>query len=283
MLDYPIVDTHVHLWDPKRLRYRWLDGINKLNRPYLPADYDAACGAVHVEKFVFVQCDCLPEQNLAEVAFVDDLAEKDPRIAGIVAYAAVDRGGVRDDLQKLAQHQRVKGIRRLLQGEADNAFCLRPEFLEGVAQLAEFNLSFDICIKHPQLAACVKMVRSVPQVQFVLDHIGKPDIKSQLFDPWKADIAELASLPNVSCKISGLVTEADMENWSGEQLQPYIDHVLDSFGPRRVMFGSDWPVVLLASTYERWVNTLFAAVENRPANDRRRLFHENALALYRLE
>lgn len=283
MLEYPIIDTHVHFWDPQRLRYHWLNGIEKLNKPYLPANYNAACGAVHVEKLVFVQCDCLPEQSIREVEFVNELAGNDSRIAGIVAFAAVERGkDVRNDLQKLSREPRVKGIRRLLQGESDVEFCLRPEFLEGVTQLAEFGLSFDICIRHPQLKASTEMVRRLPQVQFVLDHVAKPDIKSQLFDPWKSELKELSELPNVSCKISGMVAEADLENWKPADLRAYIDHVVDCFGPERIMFGSDWPVVLLASSYERWVETLLDTVSSMNHEDRRRLFHDNAARFYRL-
>lgn len=284
MFDHPIVDTHVHLWDPKRLRYRWLDNIEKLNRPYLPADYDASCGSIHVEKFVFVQCDCLPEQNLQEVAFVNDLAEKDGRISGIVAFAPVERGAsVRAELKQLADKPRVKGVRRLLQSEADVQFCLQPAFLEGVAQLAEFGLSFDICVKHPQLRSSVELVRRVPQVSFVLDHIAKPDIRAGLLDPWRAELRALSKLPNVYCKISGLVTEADFESWKPADLRPYIDHVMDCFGPQRVMFGSDWPVVLLASRYDRWAEALRDALSDLTADERRQVFHDNAEDIYRLK
>lgn len=282
MLDFGIVDSHVHFWDPQRLRYTWLDGIEALNRPFLPADFDKACGAVHVEKIVFVQGDCLPTQSRDEVAWVSSLAERDPRIAGIVAFAPLERGaGAREALASLAKNRLVKGVRRLLQSEADVRFCLQPDFLAGVALLAEFGLSFDICIKHPQLAASIEMVRRVPQVKFVLDHIGKPDIKGQQFEPWKAEIRELSKLPNVCCKVSGLVTEADHDHWRSSDLKPYIDHVLGAFGPDRVLFGSDWPVVQLASTYTRWVETLLDAVAVSPA-EQRKLFRENAITWYRL-
>ena len=283
MPDQPIVDAHVHLWDPRRLNYRWLEDIEKLNRPYLLPDYDAASRALCIEKMVFVQCDCLPEQSLAEVQFVDELAEKDARIAGIVAHAPVERGKrVREDLEKLTKHPRVKGVRRLLEGEADAAFCLQPNFLAGLAELADFDLSFDVCIKSVQLAACIEMVKSTPQVRFVLDHLGKPDIKTRPGTLWKTELQTLAKLPNVACKISGILTAADRGNWQSEDLRPYVDHVLTCFGIERVMFGSDWPVVLLAGDLEKWADAVAEAVPTLTASEQRRLFRDNAIATYKL-
>jgi L-fuconolactonase len=182
----------------------------------------------------------------------------------------------------LAEDTLVKGIRRLIQGE-DIDFCIQPNFMNGVKTLARYGLSFDICIFHPQLANAIRLVEQCPNVQFILDHIGKPDIKNQLFEPWKQEIKILAEFPNVYCKISGLVTEANHENWTPADLQPYIEHVIDCFGFDRVIYGSDWPVSTLASDYLLWVRTLQEAVSESTPEELKKLFHDNAIKFYRLQ
>jgi L-fuconolactonase len=176
----------------------------------------------------------------------------------------------------------VKGVRRLLQGEPDPAFCLRPGFVRGVELLAEFDLSFDICVYHFQLSNAAELVRRLPDVRFVLDHIGKPAIRDRVLDPWRDHISELASLPNVACKMSGVVTEADFERWTIDDVAPYVHHVLDAFGDDRVMYASDWPVATQASTYARWVETLDTLTQDWSEAAKRKLWAENARAFYRL-
>ncbi len=205
------------------------------------------------------------------------------RLQGIVAYAPVEYGEqCRSYLQALVTHgPLIKGVRRLLQGEADTDFCLRPGFVRGVQLLAEFGLSFDICIRHHQLAAATELVRRCPDVSFILDHIAKPDIENKQLEPWRAQIAELAALPNVMCKVSGVVTEAGSQ-WTKDDIAPYVGHVLDVFGEDRVAFGSDWPVVLEASEYRRWVATLDALTTDLSLGARQKLWAENARRFYRL-
>ena len=283
MPNFPIVDTHVHLWDPQHLRYRWLDGNEKLNRKHLVADYRRACGAVEVAKIVFVQCDCGPEQALAEAGWVSGLAKEEPRIRGIVARATLEQGdAVSSHLEKLAALPLVKGVRRLIQGETDPEFPVQPKFVRGVQLLHAHGFSFDLCLKHPQLANTIKLVRQCPDVRFVLDHIGKPDIEAGQLDPWRAELRELARMENVSCKISGMVTEADHANWKPAELRPFIDHVIACFGFERVMFGSDWPVSTLATDYPRWVATVDEALRGCSADEMRRFFVSNAEAFYRV-
>lgn len=278
-----IVDTHVHLWHPKQLRYPWLKQVPTLNRPYLLEDYSAAHGDLEVKSIVFVQCDTHPDDGLKETAWVTSLVATEPRIKGIVAWAPLEEGGqVAPFVEKLAEENLVKGIRRLIQGESDD-FCIQPNFVNGVKTLARYGLSFDICIFHPQLANAIRLVDQCPNVQFILDHIGKPDIKNQLFDPWKQELKTLAEFPNVHCKISGLVTEADHESWTPADLQPYIDHVIACFGFDRVIYGSDWPVSTLASDYKRWVHTLQVAVAGCSDDEMKKLFHDNAEKFYRLK
>lgn len=283
MPDFTIVDTHLHVWDPARLSYPWLAQIPLLNKAYLLADYDRACAPVVVEKMVFVQAEADFAQFRAETAWVTELAEQDHRIQGIVSWAPLENGdAARKDLEQLAQNRFVKGIRRIIQFEPDIDFCLRPGFVKGVQALPDYGLSFDICIQPLQLANTIELVRRCPNVQFIMDHIGKPDIKHQLLEPWKQQLRALANFPNVWCKMSGLVTEADHRNWSLKDLRPYIDHVISTFGFDRVMFGGDFPVVLQASPWTRWVETLECALAGCSVDELHQVFRDNALAFYRL-
>jgi len=278
----PIIDTHVHLWDPGHLHYPWLEAEPAINKPFLVADFRAASEGLNVEKIVFVQCDCQDDDGLAEAAWVATLAQEEPRIQGIVAFAPLERGeGVSEYLAELSAYELVKGVRRLIQSEGPG-FSTQPDFVKGVRLLAKYNLSFDICIKHHQLADVLQLVEQCPDISFILDHVGKPDIKNQIFDPWRFEIEALADFPNVVCKISGMVTEADVRDWTGEDLKPYIDHVIDTFGPDRIMYGGDWPVSILATTYDAWIETLDWATKHLSSEARHKLFYENALEAYKL-
>ncbi len=283
MINFPIVDTHLHLWDPDSIAYPWLADVPFLNRAYLIDEYKKACGPVNVEKMVFVQAEADFTQYREEVEWVSRVAQEDPRIEGIVAWAPLEKGDVVDsDLAVLSQNPLLRGIRRIIQFEEDIEFCLRPDFVRGVQLLPSHNLTFDICINHRQMANAIKMVEQCPDVTFVLDHIGKPDIKNQVFEPWKSEFKILSRFPNVWCKISGLVTEADMENWTCDGLKPYIDHVVECFGFERTMYGGDWPVALQATEYPRWVETLELAVSGCSDAELQRLFHDNAMEFYRV-
>ena len=284
MMGFPIVDAHLHVWDPGLLSYPWLEDVPLLNKPHLMNDYDAACGPVQVEKMVFVQAECDFAQYKQEADWVASLAGEDPRIEGIVAWAPLEKGeSVRGELEALAENRLVKGIRRIIEFEDDPGFCLRPDFVRGARALTDCDFSFDICVKHHPLENTIRFVRQCPDVRFILDHIGKPDIKNRLFTPWKAQIETLAAMPNVWCKMSGLVSEADQASWTREDLKPYIDHVIESFGIERVMYGGDWPVAVLATKYPRWVRTLRWALEGLSEQERRQVFRDNAIAFYRLE
>ncbi len=283
MPNFPIVDTHLHLWDVGRLRYPWLASVPMLNRKHLIEDYRRACGPVQVAKMVFLQCECDFAQFQAEADWVTEVARADPRISGIVPWAPLEQGeGAGEALSRLAANPLIKGVRRIIQFEADQEFCLKPDFVRGVQALHAHGLSFDLCINHRQLANTIKLVRQCPNVRFVLDHIGKPDIKAGLLDPWRAALRELARMENVCCKLSGLVTEADFAKWQPADLKPYLDHVVDCFGFDRVMFGGDWPVSTQATDYPRWVTTLDDALRGCSDDELRRVYVRNAEKFYRV-
>lgn len=283
MPDVPIIDSHVHLYDPTRLRHSWLDSVPAINRPHLPADFDAARGAVAVEKLVFVEVAVDAGLHVREAEFIQTLADADPRIAAIVAHAPVEKGdAVEEDLAALARLPALRGIRRLIQGEPDPEMCLAPGFLDGVRRVGRHGLSFDICVKHWQLGCAVEMVRRCPDVQFVLDHIGKPAIRHGLREPWWGDIARLADLPNVAVKLSGVITEATPGAWTEAELTPYLTHVIDRFGFDRVMYGSDWSVSSLTHRYPEWVAILDRHMAGASAPEREALFRGTAARIYRL-
>lgn len=283
MLEIPIIDTHIHLWDPGRLSYPWLREEPSIHRAFTVADYRNECSGLNVEQMIFVQAGCLDEQAMEEVEFVLDEARRDPRLTGIIAFAPLERGMQVDPLlRRLKSVPQVRGIRRMLQSEPDHEFCLQPDFLEGIRLLSKYDLHFEICIVHLQVAGVFRMVERCPEVRFILDHIGKPDIKAHLGDPWMKEIKALSRLPNIVCKISGLVTEADHDTWKPEDLKPYVDHVIDCFGFDRVLYGSDWPVAKLAATIPRWTAALEQLLVTCSLQDRRKLFHDNAVEFYRL-
>ena len=281
MIDGPIIDSHVHLWNPRRFRMPWLDGVDQLRHPFETDAFAENTRGLPVNRVVYLQVDATPAYGILEARWA---AEQTPLVAGVVAYAPMEDGAVvrtyLDELVKVGPV--VKGVRRLLQGEPDPDFLIAPSLIEGLRLLPEYGLSFDVCIYHPQMARAVDMVRACPETQFILDHVGKPDIRSGLLDPWREQIAQLASLPNTVCKLSGMVTEADHAKWTPADLEPYVSHVLRVFGEDRVMFGGDWPVATLASTYARWVETVESLTAQLSPTAKRKLWAENARRIYRL-
>lgn len=284
MFDFPVVDTHLHLWDTTQWRYPWLDDVPPINRPFFLDEYRAACGAYEIGHMAFVQCEVDPAQYRQEVAWVSQLAQADPRIGAIVSWAPLSNGdAARADLDELAQNPLLRGIREIIQFQADPAWCLRPEMIRGVQMLADYDFHYELCIKEAEQSAnAIELVRRCPQVRFILDHIGKPMIAQRELEPWKTHIRQLAAMEHVVCKVSGLVVEADRERWTLDDLRPYLDHVLECFGIERLMWGGDWPVVLLGAPLERWLQTAETWSQQFSPHERRRLFRENALAWYRI-
>lgn len=283
MPDFPIIDTHVHLYDIARLRYGWLDGVPKINRTHLIPEFDAARGGVEIDRLIFVEVCTNPDQHLEEVAFIEELAARDPRIAAIVAHAPVEKGAaVEADLDQLLQFPHVRGIRRLIQGEVDPSICITPAFIEGVCRLARHNLTFDICIRHWALVYAIELVRKCPEVTFILDHIGKPDIGHGLREPWWSQMRELARMPNVVCKLSGAIGEADPAQWTVDAIKPYVTHAIECFGFNRCLYGSDWPVSALTHRYCQWVEVLDEVIAGATPAEKHALYCGTAELVYRL-
>jgi L-fuconolactonase len=271
-----VVDAHVHLWDPGRLRYTWLDGT-ELDRLIDASTLRAASGTV--TDFVVVQADCAGTQGLAEVGWLVEQSGQLPGLRGIVAFAPLERGaGVRDYLGTLRAIPSVVGVRRLIQDERPG-FAVADRFLDGVAALADFELTFDVCVRSSQLDEVIELVRRTPDVQFVLDHVGKPRIGT---DPsrWRLQIAELAARRNIVCKLSGLMTEIVSGPTGAEAVEPYLAHALAEFGPDRCLFGSDWPVMTLATSYSDWLDLVVSLVPGE--TDRRAVLAGTAEQVYEL-
>jgi L-fuconolactonase len=282
--DFPIADSHVHLCDPQFLSYGWMKGAPSLNRTILPGDMHAAATPVRVDRFVFIEVDVDPGQYLDEAAWVAKQAASDPALKGMVACLPLERGAaVKSDLDRALQYKLLRGIRRLIQTQPDPEFCVRPDFIAGLRLLATHDLPFDICIYHHQLPNVVRMVEQRPEVRFVLDHIGKPPIKTGGMDPWRENMRKLAAHPNVWCKISGVSTEADHRNWTRQQIRPYIEFSLETFGFDRSMYGSDWHVLELAGSYPDWVDIAGEVTAGCSKSERLKLFRENAVAFYHLD
>ena len=283
MIDFPFVDSHVHLLDTARFRYSWAKALPNLLRDWSPDDLAAAAQPHEIESFVFVEADVDLPDYLDEADWVQSIAARDKRLQGCVAALPLERGAaIEPEMARIANLPVVRGVRRLIQNQPDPGFMLQPGFLEAVQLLPKYGLSFDICIFHQQLPNTLEMVRRCPDVSFILDHIAKPGIKAGLLDPWRAHLRELAGFPNVVCKLSGVTTEADHTHWTRDQLRPYIDHVIECFGFDRVLYGGDWPVSDLAGPYTSWLEVLDWATAGCGPADKRKLFRDNAIGAYRL-
>jgi L-fuconolactonase len=278
-----IIDAHHHLWDTNALRYTLFDQVPALNRPFLLADFAAVATANGVSHSICVEAASAGADGLAETRWLVEQAANHAMIAGLVAWAPIEQSNLHsylDEITALGQG-RIVGIRRSFEFEPVDFAC-RPEVMAGVQLIGEYGYSLDLVLFPPALAATLELVRACPQVQFVLDHLGKPGVRRGLFHPWAEQIAELATLPQVACKLSGLTTEADHGRWQPEDLKPYLDHVITCFGWERVRFGSDWPVCELAGGYRRWLEALQWAIADATEAEKRQLFSDNARRIYRL-
>jgi L-fuconolactonase len=289
MPSFPIVDTHLHLWNPHRISYSWQAGNALLNRSYEVEDYRRASQAFNVEAMVFVEChvDDGPRsgQYIKELEFVEEQAKRDPRIRAIVAKAPFERGdAVASILQEMVDRfPRLRGIRRIPEFEADpRGFMLNPMFLDGVRLLKSYNLHFELNVNYTQMDDALEFLELVADVPIILDHCGKPGIKGGHIDLFRRHMRACARHPNVVCKLSDLPVEADWSHWTEAQLRPFIDTTIEAFGFQRVMYGGDWPVCLQATSLDRWVGVLDRALAGSLEPERRSFYRDNANRFYRL-
>jgi predicted TIM-barrel fold metal-dependent hydrolase len=277
-----IIDAHQHLWDLDRFRYSWTAAQPKLNRSFLMPDYLAATAGIEVVQSVHVEADVDEAFMRAETDWISSLAERDDNpLSALVAVARPESDDFQEFVAGLAANPRVKGIRRLLQSEPDE-LSTTTTFVENIRSLADWGLSFDLCVRARQLPLAARLIRECPDVQFILDHCGNPDIQARDYDSWRAELREIANLPNVVCKVSGIVVNADRDRWTADDLRPAVQHVIACFGWDRVLFGSDWPVCTLAASYRQWLDALLALTADAGEDNRIKLFQDNAARIYRL-
>lgn len=268
-----IIDAHHHLWDVSR-GYTWLDGLPAINRTFTTTDLRQALAANGIDRTILVEagrCD------LAEVTEFLVLAEETPEIAGVVAWCDLAE-------PRLPTSEQLVGARSQIQAETDPGYLARPEVRRGLQTIAAKNLTYDLVPRVDQLGACAEAAEATPGLTFVLDHLGKPSIRDGAagHKAWREAVTPLSKLPNVFAKLSGLVTEADWDTWQPADLHPFIDTALELFGPRRLMFGSDWPVCLLVASYERVLDALTAHLSSLTGPERDDIFSGTAIRAYRL-
>jgi L-fuconolactonase len=295
-----IVDAHHHVWDPAAREHAWLGPFPELRRQFSLADYTAACAPAGITASVLVQVLASTAETEEFLALAADHAHHPSPspattpgapdtltipVAGVVGWADLTRPGIADEIARLRARpggDRLVGIRHLVQGEPDPAWLDRPEVRHGLAALGRAGLAYDLLVRPAQLAAAVRVTGELDEVRFVLDHGGKPDIAAGRLAAWAEPISELAARPNVSCKLSGLVTEAG-PGWTAERITPFTDRLLDTFGPGRLMFGSDWPVCTLAADYHEVMELARTVLSGRLSSaEQAAVFGRNAVAAYRL-
>jgi L-fuconolactonase len=289
MIDFPIIDSHIHLLDRTRFSYSWSSGspwargVRKLERDWTANDLDSYAKPYQVEGFVFVEADVDMPQYLAEARWISDSSTIDRRILACVGSLPLEKGlSVEHDMRDLASNPIARGVRRLIQNLPDSSVIAERSFVEALNLLPKYQLSFDICIDHHQFPEAIEMVRQCPEVTFVLDHLGKPPIAEGTDVDWRRHITEIAAFRNVRCKLSGVLTQADHRSWTWDDVRPYIDHVLEVFGADRILFGGDWPVLELAATYRDWVEVVEKATSGMSRDDIAKIFRNNAIEVYRL-
>ena len=272
------IDSHQHFWRYDEAQYPWIPKGSPLHRDWLPDDLAPLLAKAELDGSIAVQA----RQSLVESRWLLELADRHPLIKGFVGWVDLRSKQVAAQLAEFAGNPKFVGVRHVVQDELDDQFMLRPDFLRGIAQLKEFDLTYDILIFPKQLPAAIELVKRFPEQPFVLDHIAKPLIKDSVISPWREQICELAKCGNVFCKVSGMVTEANWTGWQPDDFKPYLEVVFEAFAEDRLMFGSDWPVCQLAGSYEQVHRLVRDYVKPLPSRARRKIFGENAARFYGL-
>ncbi len=270
------LDAHQHFWRYDADQYPWIPTASALHRDWLPEDLAALQAPLGFDGSIAVQA----RQSVAESDWLLGLADACPAVVGVVGWVDLRHPHVATDLARLARHPRFVGVRHVVQNEPDDRFMLQPEFLCGLELLRDFDLTYDFLVFPHQLPATIEVAQRLPAQPFVLDHIAKPPIRDHGFEPWATQMRTLARLPNVCCKVSGMVTEADWSKWQAEDFRPYLDLVFEAFGPARLMYGSDWPVCLHAGSYERVYELVHDYTAPLDAGQRAAFYGGNAAGFY---
>lgn len=274
------IDSHQHFWKYNSGEYQWINGkMAAIQDDFLPGDLSEITREEGIEGVISVQA----RHNINETCWLLELAEKHDFIKGVVGWVPLVSGGVEKDLMEFSRNPVMKAVRHVIHDEADDDFILGKDFNRGVAVLGKYNLAYDILILEKHLPQTIEFVDRHPGQVFILDHIAKPRIAENIFEPWKTNMRKLAERENVYCKISGLVTEADFSSWTKEQLYPYMETVLEEFGPERLMFGSDWPVCLVAAcSYSRWLDIVRGFIAKLSDSEQERILGDTAAEAYKL-
>ena len=273
------IDAHQHFWRYDPVRDAWInDQMTVIRRDFLPKDLAPELKSNKIDGCVAVQAD----QSEAESFFLLDLAAKNNFIRGVVGWVDLCAPSVGERLEAFSRHNKLRGFRHIVQAEPDDRFMLRESFLRGIRSLRQFGFTYDILIYTHQFPAAIELVAKFPDQRFVLDHLGKPPIKAKQVERWAQHIRTLASNANVFCKVSGMVTEADWKNWRADDFKPYLDVVFESFCVERLMFGSDWPVCLLAGNYRQVLELVSSYTQKLSAQERDKIFGLNAKQFYGL-
>lgn len=274
------IDSHQHYWKESRGDYHWMTpAVPVLNRDYLPADLRPSLARHRIDKTILVQA----AQTVAETDFLLELAAGDDSIAGVVGWLDMEAADFCEQFQRYRQHPKFIGLRPMLQDLADDRWILRPQVLAALRIVADADFPFEFLTFPRHLPYVQAALETVPHLRAVIDHISKPEIRAGKLEPWKSSMAQLAQHPNLYCKISGMVTEADHEHWSIADLRPYVEHVVECFGFDKIMFGSDWPVCLLAGSYDQVIGAVEQILSSRLNEEgKRKLFGENAARFYKL-
>jgi L-fuconolactonase len=273
------IDSHHHLWKYSLADYPWMgDGMDAIRHDFLVAELRRAMQEGGIDGVVTVQA----RQSVVETEWLLDLASHHDSMRGVVGWVPLIDAAVGSHLEKYAANPKLKAVRHVLHDESDDFYILRDDFNRGIARLTEFKLGYDILIFERHLPQTIEFVDRHPNQVFIVDHIAKPKIKDHLLSPWREGMRDLARRENVYCKLSGMVTEADWSSWTEDELHPFIETVLECFGPSRLMFGSDWPVALVACSYKRWIEVVERATKSLSPSEQNRLFGGTAKEAYRL-
>jgi L-fuconolactonase len=273
------IDSHQHFWRYTSAEYGWIDdSMAALRRDFLPPELRREMDVAAVDACVAVQA----RQTIEETRWLLELADNHPFIAGVIGWIDLQADDAAAQLDRFVDHPKLVGLRHIVQGEPDDRFMLRPAFCRGLSLLADRDLTYDILIYPKHLPVAAELVSRFPRQRFVLDHLAKPQIRAREIRDWERGVRALATFPNVFCKLSGLVTEADWTRWTSEDIRPYLDIAFDCFGARRLLAGSDWPVCTLAADYRRAIALVDDYLTGRPAGERDDVMGGNAARLWRL-